>query len=247
MFAKPSQLGFDPTIRRVDVPVQGKGKSKATSTQPPAEDQATDAVAQYDIAVRSFDNGKLIWYRTERLVSNIGADPSRGRGTRVWQVRKLGKNRKPVGDIGVLKDCWIDHDRKREGTILAEIRASAQTDAHRKAFKDYFLTVECHGDVYIDQEPDNTHSLLRRGQAVPTELGAYRLQLPPPEESKPDEHLLPVGCTPLAAPIVDNETIVEYDDKQHYRIVFLEFGVSIDKLISAFDIFRKLSLALQGA
>lgn len=247
MFAKPCQLGFDPTMRRVAIPVQGKGKGKANSTEIPAEDQATDAVAQYDIAVRSCDGGKLIWFRTERLVSNIGADPSRGRGTRVWTVRKLGKNRKPVGNIGVLKDCWIDHDRKREGAILAEIRTSAQTDAQKKALDKFFLTVECHGDVYIDQDLDNTHSLLRRGQAVSNHLGAYRLQLPPPSETKPDEHLLPVGSTPLVVPIVNNETIIEYDIKQHYRIVFREFGISIDKLNSAFQIFRSLSLAAYGA
>lgn len=233
-------------MRRVNVPVLGKGKGKATSTQSSTQDQAKDAVPQYDIAVRSFHNGRPTWYRTERLVSDIGADAPRGRGTRVWQVRRLGKDGKPVGDIRVLKDCWIDQDRKREGTILAEIRASAQTDAHKKAFEQYFLTVECHGDVYIDQDPDNTHSLLRRGQDIPEDLGVYRLQLPIPL-SCVEQYLLPVPLPLFIPQTVDDEKVIEYDIMSHYRIVFKEFGISIDKLNSAFQIFRNLTLTLEGA
>lgn len=239
MYSEPSKLGYDTTMRRVDVPVQGR--DKVPSTQTPDHDQAKDAVAQYDIAVRSSDSGRLTWYRTERLISNIGADAVQGNGSRVWQVRRVGKDGKPTGEIRVLKDCWVGHHRKREGAILAEIRASARTDAQKKAFEKYLLTVECHGDVYIDQELDNTHSLLRRGQAIPSSLGWHHLKMERPNEYC---YLLPLSGTPRNRRLVK---FISYDIASHYRIVFKECGITINSLNSAVQIFRSFSLALEGA
>ena len=236
-------------MRRVDVATKGKSKSSnaaSISDNTTNEEDPKSSSPQYDISVRSIDTREVTWYRTERLVSNIGADAARGRGTRVWEVRKLDKKGKPIGGPRVLKDCWIDHDRKREGTILAEIRASAKTDAQKDALKEFFLTVECHGDVYIDNKSDNTHTLIRRDKPIPHDLGVYRLQLPSPE-SGIDDQLLPVGSRPPVPQVADCEDTIDYDIKSHYRIVFEELGVLIDKLNSTFQIFKCLALAVFGS
>lgn len=202
------------------------------------------AAPQYDIAVFVSLEEKR-WYRTQRLVSNIGAEAARGRGTRVWEVALLNERNEPVGRPRVLKDCWIDDDRTREGEILRQIRLSARTEEHERAFRDYLLTVECHGDVFIGGQKDQTHSLIRRGHAVPQNHAWYELRSSPPSPNA-DAPLYPSGSIPFLAPIVDRE-IIEYDDKSHYRIVFEELGTSIDKLNSTFDIVYNLGLALEGA
>lgn len=234
MFAEPSQLGYDTTMRPVLVGTTGSSEGH----------HSPNATFQYDIAVRSLDGGKVTWYRTERLLANIGADAARGRGTRVWEVRRLDMAGNPVGPSRVLKDCWVDDDRKREGTTLAEIRASAETEEHKKAFTEHFLTVECHGDVYIGNEEDNTHSLHRRNQTVPQDLDLYQLQLPPPKSSTADQFYR-AGAFPQFNTVYDS--IVAYGNKSHYRIVFEELGTTIDKLTSAFDILKVLSIALFSA
>ena len=59
-------------------------------------------------------------FKTVDLLSNVGAEALRGRGTRVWMVRRWVDGAE-TGDAMVLKDCWIDSDRTREGDIMAQI------------------------------------------------------------------------------------------------------------------------------
>ena len=127
---------------------------------------------------------------------------------------------------------------------MASIKASAQTDAHRKAFDDHMLSVECHGDVFIGKLEDSTHSLIRRGQPIPGDLGLYSLR--PPSAAPPPQSRLPVGSgLPVAVPVSDERAIF-YDDKQHYRIVFCELGVPISSLTSVFQIYVTLARVLLG-
>lgn len=209
-----------------------------------APNRGAGAAPQYDIAVFVSPKEKR-WYRTQRLVSNIGAEAARGRGTRVWEVALLDERNEPTGHPRVLKDCWIDDDRTREGEIIRQIRLSAKTEEHERAFKDYLLTVECHGDVFIGEHKDQTHSLIRRGHAVPQNHAWYKL-CPSPPLPDVDAPLYPSGSIAYLPPMVDRE-IIEYDDKSHYRIVFQELGTSIDKLNWTFDIVYNLGLALEGA
>ena len=68
---------------------------------------------QYDIKVRDDAKGTTRTFRTRRLISSIGADALRGRGTRVWEVVEL-KNGKEGTSKHVLKDAWVDVERERE-------------------------------------------------------------------------------------------------------------------------------------
>lgn len=230
MFAPLHELGYDTTMRRVEV------ADGANATRGP----------QYDIALFSSAKAAPVWFRTQKIISNIGAEPARGRGTRVWQVKELDKTGIPFGRSKVLKDCWIDADRTREGVILEEIRQSATPGTpQRQALDKYFLTVRCHGDVYIEQEQDHTFTLLRRKQEIPQDAGRYRLEVQPTQE-RFEDRLLPVGPLPLLQRTADGEQIVEYDDKAHCRIVFEEQGETIDKQTSASEVFRLLTATLKG-
>jgi hypothetical protein len=113
-FAAEHKLGSDPTIKRSDC-------------------ISPDGV-QYDIVVNS------TVYRTVRLILNIGAESLRGQGTRVWEVNEV----LPEGTIGantlVLKDSWVDKDRKREEDILQSIRESYEGDGKKFCGNAHLLT-----------------------------------------------------------------------------------------------------------
>ena len=86
-------------------------------------------------------------FRTVELLSSVGAEHLRGRGTRVWKVHEVVGERLSE-ETYVLKDTWIDSDRMREGHIMAEIRNSA-TKKEKELIEDALLTMEVHGDVYV--------------------------------------------------------------------------------------------------
>ncbi|KAI0341452.1 hypothetical protein BDW22DRAFT_1359015 [Trametopsis cervina] len=215
MFASRSQLGYDPTIN----PSVALGNEKKK---------------MYDITVRWIDPHQQVCkttYRTLDPLANVSAEAAQGRGTRVWKGREIDKNGNVTGNIVVVKDCWIDDDRTREGDTLAAIGQAAQASdnpLHKQRFDRHFLHVVCHGDVYIDDEKDNTFALMRKSAPLPSSL--------PPYELKRLE-----GAVGVA-----KKALVEHGSKTHYRIVFLECGETIDKLTSAKKICNALHEANTG-
>lgn len=101
VYAEPQDVGFDPTMTLL---------------------KQEDGTARYDILVRS-ETGEEQLYRTLELLHNQGAEYLVGRGTRVWKAVKI-ENGEEVGEPVVLKDAWVDHHRKREGTINSSTQES---------------------------------------------------------------------------------------------------------------------------
>lgn len=102
----------------------------------------------YIITVRS-PEGEKLRFKTEELLSNLGAEAIRGRATRVWKVRRWVGERAIEPDM-VLKDCWIDSDRPCEGDVLESIHASAESKpAHKKVLDRGLLTKFAHGIVHV--------------------------------------------------------------------------------------------------
>lgn len=225
MFAQPHQLGFDPTIT-------------------PAPAFAGNSERQYDIQVRSKD-GKVDVFRTEKILSNVGAEALRGRGTRVWRVRKLVDGL-PTGDGMVLKDSWIDDDRIREGDILAKMRASASDPIQKEIFETHFLHVECHGDVYIGNHADHTGTLLRRGAQVPDDSALFSLERTKSRGAAEKVTKPPIGSGITQETRNKEDEPIEFDDKAHYRIVFKEVATGIDSLVSGPEIVVYLRQVLLG-
>ena len=139
LFARPHELGFDPTMTPVPQP---------------------DGTLQYDIVVRSADGEKQV-YRTQELLSISRIDYPVGKGTRVWKAVKL-ENGAERGEPVALKDSWVDEHRTREGYTIASINKSAVEDELTEAIKTALLTVETHGDVVVE-------GLLDRTRPFPTE------------------------------------------------------------------------------
>jgi hypothetical protein len=233
MYADPAQLGWDPTIVRRLCPVTHK--------------------VQYDITVHP-DGAQPITYRTKQVLSDIGAEALRGRGTRVWKAVKLLQD---IGDMEVtedvhpvvIKDSWVDNDRKREGQILEEIRASAENGSVERDFLDqHLLTVLSYGDVLVEGQADTTDALHRRGKAVPLGYGKLKLNL---KANLPSRSKMPVvNVTPVPDPPTcdtqDERKFIEYAAKTHHRTVFAEVGVPIYQVESLADVFLALRNLVPG-
>jgi hypothetical protein len=232
MYADPAQLGWDPTMIRRLCPVTRK--------------------VQYDITVHP-EGAQPIAYRTKTVLSDIGAEALRGRGTRVWKAVKLLQEAGGVDVIEdvhpvVIKDSWVDNDRKREGQILEEIRASAESESVEREFLDqHLLTVLSYGDVLIKGQADTT-DIHRCGKAVPPGHGKLKLNL---KDNRPSRPKMPaVNVTPAPNPSTcdnhDEKDFIEYAAKTHHRTVFAEVGVPIYQVESLADVFLALRNLVPG-
>ena len=232
IYAKPCELGWDETIRRIE-PTPGSQES-----------------IQYDIQVE----GKT--YRTSRIISNIGADALRGRGTRVWEVKEVSSTTgEAFGSSLVLKDCWVDVTREREGVILNNIRESIEVeivemditmtaednatgqcagetlDERKEIYKRVLASglpeVIAYGDVMVDGVPDDTHSLMRRGVSL-GETTTLTINLT--DNKKTTSHRGAVGALHALAPQRDSP--LKYGAKVHHRTVFSKVGRSLAEVTS---------------
>lgn len=143
----PFQLGWDPTITRVQVapPVQPAILSPPTAAPVGAvvaKSKATERPTPvYDIQVRAED-GEVRTYRTRRLLSAFKAEGLRGRGTRVWACIEI-RDGEEVGEEVVLKDTWRDTTRVPEGVLHTRIRQDAEGKPQTlEALDDLMLPVE---------------------------------------------------------------------------------------------------------
>lgn len=149
-YSKDHELGWDPTMEYY--PAAGKMKAYYIITV---------------IGKEETGEVKEVRYRTVKLLSSIGAEGLRGRGTRVWKVR-CWKNGKTVGTPVVLKDCWIDSDRMREGDIMTQILLDARKakdvtldedgTTPAQVLEQALLRTVIHGDVTVNGNVDRTMS-----------------------------------------------------------------------------------------
>ncbi|KAI0085289.1 hypothetical protein BDY19DRAFT_996840 [Irpex rosettiformis] len=198
MFSPITKLGYDPTIL-------------------PAERTRDQRTTKYSIKVTG--QGREATYVTHQVLANISAEVMQGKATRVWRGKGVDEKGRPTGHNMVIKDCWIDTDRKREGDILAEILEAAKTSTnpnHLQNIKDHFLTVVHHGDVLVDGVKDTTLSL-RRGTEFPEPRRFLDLvrSSAAKEVDKP-----PAGLVTLGEDAAVWLRGFRSDDKSHYRIVF---------------------------
>ncbi|EKM53940.1 uncharacterized protein PHACADRAFT_209774, partial [Phanerochaete carnosa HHB-10118-sp] len=234
-FATRLQLGYDETI------VRCPGLT------------GMDVSVVYEIAVRSDNKQKppIKWYRTVRLISELGASTIRGRGTRVWEVVELDK---PSGQaVGlrtyVVKDIWLDKGRRSEGIALEELYKKVSGTDAEDIFKKSFMTTRRYGDVYVHgRRPDITDCFkLSRLQSAP---------LP----SCPEFLRIPIGPEPLKVVTTRQGTVTvanqagnfprqytRYSDKVHHRVVFNEVGKPIFQVKSLHKAFSHIGQVFLGA
>ncbi|KAI0699998.1 hypothetical protein BC835DRAFT_1329496 [Cytidiella melzeri] len=226
MYAKSHELGYDPTMK-------------------PAADKRPRYRNQWDITVHYVEEGSAgddgtevktgtATFRTIQVLSNVGAETIRSRGTRVWQARQI-INGKEQPETVVIKDYWVDSDRMREATIWRNMLQDAPSDELREPLKRHLLTPLYSGDVVIGGQIDNTLSLLRRGTALPKDLEPFATvhlaPLPTSEETVPEEHpLAPQGAGIIPPQAPPPPEMMVFHDKSHHRIVFKETAKTIENL-----------------
>ncbi|KAI0922896.1 hypothetical protein AcV5_009763 [Taiwanofungus camphoratus] len=231
MYAKEHEIGWDPTMKFAK---DGKGKIQYHS----------DGTPRYDITVRTPEAEEVV-YRTIGVLSDVGANAPLGRGTRVWEARKVVGN-KEYGDSVALKDSWIDSDRDREGDLSASLRDSAASEEDREDIDARFLTVLHHGDVYIDGNADDTRTLMTRSMEILSECSRYNVQIPPEDILSGSN----TGTGHYRTPQEYNQEMIEppptHHPKAHYRIVFKEVCKPFYKITSLALILEVLSHILHA-
>ncbi|EKM53007.1 uncharacterized protein PHACADRAFT_124468 [Phanerochaete carnosa HHB-10118-sp] len=216
MYAGEADLGWDTTIRRLTTP---------------------DGHTQLEITV----NNKK--YRTLRLISSIGADSLRGRGTRVWEVVQVDGDGNFVAGPFALKDSWVDSDRVREWQILHRIRVSGSNERHNTCFENHLPHILEHWDVLVNDSPDDTHNTMRR--AVDATISTHRRALPvlinPSVRQKVMSKHPAVGAFNM--PEATKQPL-DFAAKTHHRVVFKGVGKSIVEVESMEEAFRHLRRAV---
>ena len=130
----------------------------------------------------------------------------------------------------MLKDTWADSDCTREGNTLALLHAAAN-DEDRQLVEEHFLTTVCHGDVWteIDILDDTANTLMRGLNITLGRDSLFELQ----RNLFIPNYELPSGS--------------KYAHKTHYRIVFKEKGITIDRIRSLPDVMTVLTETISGA
>jgi hypothetical protein len=249
MYADPVNLGYDPTMK-------------------PAADNRLRSQNQWQIVVHHIDpqqhveasqwktmekkpDVKTYKFVTTKVLSNVGAEGLRGRGTRVWSAQQI-VNGQTLPTRYVIKDYWVDDDRFREATIRQKIISDAPNERKQEILKRHLLTPFCSGDVLVDGEVDNTHHLLRRGASVPTDLPPYPLFHERPLVISDDTILDHVPLAPKGSGIIISgapavPAVKIFHEKSHHRIVFIEQAETIDTLTSMGETLQRSAQALYGA
>jgi hypothetical protein len=134
----------------------------------------------------------------------------------------------------VLKDTWVDSDRTREGNIIASLH-SAANDEDRQLVEKHFLTTICHGDVWTEPDilDDTANALMRGLNITPDRDSLFKLQRTPFIQNY--------------GPPSGSESHLRYAHRTHYRIVFKEKGITIDRIRSLPDVMTVLSETVSGA
>ena len=134
----------------------------------------------------------------------------------------------------MLKDIWVDSDRTREGNIVALLHAAAN-DEDNELVEKHFLTTICHGDVWTELDIlDDTANALMRGLNITPDHGSlFGLQRR--------------QFTQNYIPYFVSESRLRYRHKTHYRIVFKEKGITIDRIRSLPDVMAVLIETVRGA
>ncbi|KAF8305449.1 hypothetical protein DL93DRAFT_2233066 [Clavulina sp. PMI_390] len=231
-----TDIGFDLTIRK----------------------QSRVGLEKKDISVYQIDvydsMGNFRTFQTCGLLSDVGAEAFIGRGTRVWKVQEVVNKEVVTSKTMVLKDCWVNDDRPREGEILRTVRQDIK-NAGRETDLKHFLSVLTDGDVLCGASKDITPSS-RISSTTPFTLKpigevavAYGDKDPKPLD--PNKFNVPnqgggVGAQPVTVEIEPEGHFASPDGiepRQHYRIVFEEEGEVVRNMHSR----RKMFRAIQGA
>lgn len=141
----------------------------------------------------------------------------------------------------VLKDIWVDSTREREGHLIAQILADAARETQDGSLGEYFLSVVCHGDVYVDGRPDTTQ--------VVDAMYDFILDLPSSGDIRANEEIHRTRTktgTVADGTLGDNSKRIKHSQKTHYRIVFREVGKPLRLVRTLSHVYKALADVTKG-
>ncbi|KAJ8083328.1 hypothetical protein PM082_009200 [Marasmius tenuissimus] len=218
-FATPADLGFDPTVVRLNV----------------------EGGWAYDYRVDHPEDGTQ-WYRTVESLDTHRAARLPGRGVRIWVVKPLDQNHQPYTKKDkryVLKDYWLPMDSKSEKEISDAI-AKAAVDKGRDAadVRKHFMTIKHDAVVLVSGRNDDSNLHLRQ-KMPPSEYDETHIL---EEASGLDTS---AEKSQDAVPMKPERTWM-FEPRVHRRLVFKEVGQPLNTIRDQKVLAQCLTEALEG-
>ncbi|KAL0062265.1 hypothetical protein AAF712_010834 [Marasmius tenuissimus] len=240
-FATPEELGYDPTVVRLNV----------------------DGEWVYDYRVDHPEDGTQ-WYRTVESLDTHRAARLPGRGVRVWVVKPLDVSRQPYPPGStedkryVLKDYWLAMDSDSESKILeAIVTAATGVDGRTEAdIRKHLMTIERDWAVSVNGRDDNS-GLHLRSKMPPSEHDEHDLehdpQTPPTQpQLSSSVNSVPTGGLNIPEEKSQNDVPAGLDrprvfePRVHRRLIFKEVGQPLNKIRDQKVLAQCLAEALEG-
>jgi hypothetical protein len=159
-------------------------------------------------------------YRTLKVLQDLGANYLRSRAARTFKVKKVGGN---DDNTYVLKDLWLEQDRKPEHQIYEEIISDVRRLYPQRVdiVRRHLFTPVDHTFVEANGVRDDTKASMMRNKSLVSEI----VRLP----------VITVSSTRhVHAP---EETC----HRVHYRIVFKEYATPLHKVKKMGEVFAVLA------
>ena len=173
-------------------------------------------------------------YKTLDILQDLRPDALLGRGVRIFKVTRVGD---PEDQIRVLKDFWLEKNRKPEHQIYEEIvedvgRLYSEEDAD--SIKQYLLTPVDNAIVKVDGIEDDTMRrpiLLKSSKDAPL--------------NRPPSHDV-ARCGNARTRTSDMADPEKNCRRLHYRVVFKECATPISRVTMMGDVFVVLADLMKG-
>lgn len=206
----------------------------------------------YDIIVHNAKaNGEVeeITVRAVDLIDNERVQYPLGRGTRVWEVQRVVDGVIAENAEGrVLKESWVDAERRSEAEIMEQILAAANEE-EKDMLSEALLTHVAAGGVLVEGKLDNTRDLGISDADLPT-TRRFSLRVSPFHRSSHVPEAPSIKSSSVAAaghsvPSVSaaNATTGTQPStkRQHTRLLMKQLCIPLAKVLSLCQVFEALT------
>ncbi len=204
----------------------------------------------YDIIVHNAKaNGEVeeITVRAVDLIENVRVQYPLGRGTRVWEVQRVVDGVIAEHAEGrVLKESWVDAERRSEAEIMEQILAAANEE-EKDMLSEALLTHVAAGGVLVEGKLDNTRDLGISDADLPT-TRRFSLRVSPfhrsshVSEAPSSSSVASAGHSVLSVPAANATTGTQPSTKrQHTRLLIKQLCIPLAKVLSLCQVFEALT------
>jgi hypothetical protein len=188
-------------------------------------------------------------YKTLGILQDLGTDLLLSRAARIFKVAKVGD---AEDNLYVLKDLWLEKDRRSEHQIYEDILKDVRdqySEEDVRTMKQHLLTPIDSTIVKVNDVEDDTETIMMRSHTLESEVVRLPICVP--------SHNPAMNSKSFPSPS-DMEVVTDHDIKfnvrdatktrhrRHHRIVFKEFAEPIHKVKTMSDVFTVLADLIKG-